>query len=84
MLKVGMDADIIMVDFSLPHLMPCHNVLSNLVYSASGRDVRMTMVRGKILYMDGKFPTIDVNEIVKELAQYAIPNVFSSDPSHKG
>ena len=31
MLKEGMDADIAMVDFSAPHLIPCHNVLNGLV-----------------------------------------------------
>ena len=28
MLQVGMDADIALVDFSAPHLIPCHNVLN--------------------------------------------------------
>ena len=76
MLEVGMDADIALVDFSAPHLMPCHNVLSGLVYSAKGGDVAMTMVRGKILYQNGKFPTIDLKEVVEELTTYAIPKLF--------
>lgn len=80
MIKVGMDADLIMLDFSAPHLMPCHDVMSSLVYSASGRDVRMTMVRGRILYLDGKFTTIDLPAVVKELADYAIGRVFSDTP----
>lgn len=77
MLKVGMDADIVLVDFSAPHLMPCHNVLSGLVFSAKGGDVAMTMVRGKILYQNGSFPTIDLKEVVEELTQYAIPRLFA-------
>ena len=77
MLKVGMDADIALVDFSAPHLMPCHNVVSCLVFSAKGGDVAMTMVRGKILYQNGQFPTIDLNEVVKDLTEYAIPKLFS-------
>ena len=36
----------------------------------------LTMVRGKILYQIGKFPTIDLNEVVKELTEYAIPHLF--------
>ena len=79
MLKEGMDADIALVDFSAPHLMPCHNVLSGLVFSAKGGDVAMTMVRGKILYQNGNFPTIDLNEVVKELSEYAIPKLFADD-----
>ena len=77
MLKVGMDADIALVDFSAPHLMPCHNVLSGLAFSAKGGDVAMTMVRGKILYQNGHFPTIDLKTVVEELTTYAIPKLFS-------
>ena len=76
MLKVGYDADLILVDFTAPHLMPCHNVLSSLVFSAKGGDVAMTMVRGKILYQNGQFPTIDLKEVVEELTSYAIPKLF--------
>ena len=77
MLKEGMDADIILVDFSAPHLMPCHNVTNALVFSAKGGDVAMTMVRGKILYQNGQFPTIDLKEVVEELTGYAIPKLFN-------
>lgn len=59
MLKEGYDADLVLIDFSAPHLMPCHNVITGLVYAAKGGDVAMTMVRGKILYQNGKFPTIE-------------------------
>jgi 5-methylthioadenosine/S-adenosylhomocysteine deaminase len=77
MLKVGMDADITLIDFSAPHLMPCHNVLNGLVFSAKGGDVAMTMVRGKILYQNGTFPTINLPEVVEELTTYAIPRLFA-------
>ena len=76
MLQVGMDADLALIDFSAPHLMPCHNVLNGLVWSAKGGDVAMTMVRGKILYQNGRFPTIDLNTVVEELTGYAIPRLY--------
>ena len=76
MLQVGMDADLALLDFSAPHLMPCHNVLNALVWSAKGGDVALTMVRGKILYQNGRFPTIDLKEVVEELTNYAIPKLF--------
>ena len=79
MIKTGMDADLILLDFNQPHLIPCHNVLSNLVYAASGHDVVLTMVRGQILYNAGKFPTLDLAGALKELHDYAIPKVFSDD-----
>ncbi len=76
MLQPGMDADIVLVDFSAPHLIPCHNVLNGLLWSAKGGDVAMTMVRGNILYQNGQFPTIDLKEVVEELTSYAIPRLF--------
>ena len=76
MIKEGMDADLILVDFSAPHLMPCHNVVNSLVFSAKGGDVAMTMVRGKKLYMNGKFPTLDLGTAVRELMEYAMPRLF--------
>jgi len=36
----------------------------------------MTMVRGKILYRSGSFPTIDLKEVVEELTSYALPRLF--------
>jgi 5-methylthioadenosine/S-adenosylhomocysteine deaminase len=79
MLKVGMDADMALIDFSAPHLLPCHNVLNALVYGVKGGDVALTMVRGKILYQNGKFPTIDLAEVVRELTEYAIPKLFDDN-----
>ena len=79
MLQEGMDADIVLVDFSAPHLMPCHNVLSGLVWSAKGGDVALTMVRGRVLYQNGRFPTIDLQKVVSELTEYAIPKLFDDN-----
>ena len=76
MIKEGMDADLVLVDFSAPHLMPCHNVTNALVFSAKGGDVAMTMVRGKKLYVNGQFPTLDLNTAVRELMEYAMPRLF--------
>ncbi len=76
MIKEGMDADLILVDFSAPHLMPCHDVMNGLVFCAKGGDVALTMVRGKILYQNGSFPTIDLKGVVEELMCYAIPRIL--------
>ena len=81
MLKVGMDADIAMVDFTAPHMMPCHNIQNGLVFSAKGGDVALTMVRGKILYQNGRFPTIDLQKVVSELTEYAIPRLLNAEES---
>ncbi len=77
MIKLGMDADLILLDFTQPHLMPCHNVMSHLAYCVSGHDVVMTMVRGKVLYAAGKYTTIDLESVVRELAEYVMPKMFT-------
>ena len=84
MLREGMDADLVLVDFTAPHLMPCHNVLTGLVYAAKGGDVAMTMVRGRILYQNGRFPTIDLKAVVEELTAYAIPKLFEKEDTNVG
>ena len=38
----------------------------------------MTMVRGRILYQNGSFPTINLQAVVEELTGYAIPRLFDS------
>lgn len=77
MIKLGYDADLIALDFTQPHLIPSHDLMSSVVYTASGTDVCMTMVRGKILYASGNYPTIDLNLLMTELAQHAMPTVFA-------
>jgi len=67
-IREGFDADLAVVDFDRPHLMPCHDVISNLVYAARGSDVCMTMVRGKILYENGEYLTIDMERLNYDLA----------------
>ena len=79
LIKVGYDASMAMIDLDVPQLTPVHNPLSTVVYSASGRDVCMTMVRGKVLYEDGEFTTIDMEKIKNELYGYVMPRVFGTN-----
>lgn len=75
-IKVGMDADIIMVDMNKPNLFPVHDIYSSIVYSMSGLDVEMTMVRGKILYYKDEFKTIDVEKLMYDIKMYVMPKLF--------
>ena len=52
-------------------------MLSNLAYAAHGSDVVMNMARGKVIYQDGEFYTIDLERVKRELADYALPLLFS-------
>ena len=64
MLKVGAKADLIVLDISLPHMMPVHDMLNNLVFATQGSDVCLTMVDGKVLYKDGVYLSLDIERVV--------------------
>ena len=70
-LAVGKKADIIAVDMDRPHLTPCIDPLSNLLFSAQAADVAMTMADGRILYENGAFLTLDRERILFEARQAA-------------
>ena len=76
-IQAGYEADLILVDFSHLNLTPCHSVLSNLAYAAHGSDVCMNMARGKVIYQDGEFRTIDLERVKREVADYVLPLLFA-------
>ena len=56
-----------MIDLHNPAMQPINNIEKNIVYSGSKDIVKMTMVNGKILYMDKKFYIDeDVDELYKK------------------
>lgn len=75
-LMAGYDADLILLDCEHLNLIPCHSVYDNLVYSARGSDVVMNMARGKVIYRNGDFLTIDIERVKKEVSTYAVPKLF--------
>ena len=72
----GKMADLILVDFTAPNLIPCHDPAENLVFSAYGSNVVMNMARGKIIYENGTFLTLDLEKIRAEVKDYALPKIF--------
>jgi len=67
----GMRADLAVLDIDKPWMQPTHDLLTNLVYSAQGSDVVLTMADGRILYRDGQHLTIDVARAAAETAAAA-------------
>lgn len=53
-IKEGMLADVLLIDLKRAELIPNHNLISNLVYSANGYCVDTTICDGKILMRDRK------------------------------
>jgi len=58
----GAKADLCVLDMSGPSWCPPTNPLYNLVYAGHGTDVCLTMADGRVLYRDGAWPTIDVEQ----------------------
>lgn len=65
-LEVGYAADLILVDLSSLNNLPSYDAAYTAVYSASSRDVLMTVVDGRILYENGEFTTLDMEKIKDE------------------
>ncbi len=59
-LEPGWLADVVGVRHAgNPSLTPVYNPVESLVYCGSGRDVALTVVNGRVVYRDGRWPTID-------------------------
>lgn len=60
-------ADIVCLDLQTPNMQPSHNIVSDIVYSGSKKNVYMTIIDGKILYKNNEFfVNEDVNYIYKK------------------
>ena len=55
-IEVGREADLILMDLKSPALFPTWNLISSMVYSASGRDVKTHISAGNVLMEDYKIP----------------------------
>ncbi len=63
-IEAGALADLIILDFRSPHLTPCYNPISHLVYAARGSDVRDVMINGTWVMRKRELIGIDLDEIV--------------------
>ena len=64
--EAGAPADLIAVDTDAPHLWPTQNLVHTLVESASGADVRHSIVNGKLLMRDRELLTVDRERVRRE------------------
>ncbi len=75
-IEAGRTADLILVDFDAPNLIPCHDEAEDLAFSAHGSNVVMNMARGRVIYQNGVFLTLDLEKIKAEVKRYALPLLF--------
>lgn len=65
LVQEGFRADLIVLDLrNKPHMYPHHDMVNNVVFSAQGSDVCLTMVDGRVLYRDGIYTTMDVERVI--------------------
>ncbi|HNX15835.1 MAG TPA: amidohydrolase [Bacilli bacterium] len=65
-LEIGKKADIIEINLSRPNMQPLNDIINNIVFSGSKENIKMTMIDGKILYLDGQ---LSVGEPVESIYQ---------------
>jgi 5-methylthioadenosine/S-adenosylhomocysteine deaminase len=90
-IEPGKQADLILVDLTAPNLSPVleapiRNIVPNLVYAATGREVRLVMVAGRVLVRDGQLLPADEAEVRAEAQAQAeeVARSVAADPAHKG
>ncbi len=64
MIKEGMKADIVVIDFRKPHLTPVFDPLAHLIYSAKGSDVRDVIVDGTLIVKNRVFLPFRVEDVM--------------------
>ncbi len=65
-IQPGNLADLIAVDIDAPHLWPTQNLVHTLVESASGADVRHSIIDGTLVMKDRELLTLDAERIRRE------------------
>jgi len=75
-LERGKKADVILVDLKKPSMMPVlrgpvRNIVPNLVLSARGDEVCLSIIDGRIIYENGKITTVDEEELLESVQREA-------------
>ena len=65
-IKEGALADIIILDIYEPEFFPSINIISGLVYSATGREVETVIIDGNVVMENRKILTMDVDKVYAE------------------
>ena len=69
-IEVGKQADLCAIDFDTPATQPLHNVVSQLLYAASSRQVTDVWVAGRRLLNSGRLTTIDEEGVLASARQW--------------
>ncbi|MCK4809234.1 MAG: amidohydrolase family protein, partial [Candidatus Aenigmarchaeota archaeon] len=70
-IEAGKQADIVLVNLKDISMIPNHNPVSNIVYSANGSCVNTTIVKGRILMENRILKTIDEEKVTDKVNKFA-------------
>ena len=62
-LEENTPADIVVIDLDSPNTTPVIDPVSHICHAVGREQVKMTVVDGSIVYHNGQFLTLDVNEV---------------------
>ncbi len=71
-IEVGKRADLVLVDYRKPHLMPVVDPVSNLIYTGLGSDVETVLVDGRVVVEHGQSTLVDEEAVLR--AAQAVAN----------
>ena len=69
-LEPGKDADLLAVRIDGVTAQPRHDPLATLFHACRGSDVCLTAVRGRVLYRDGRFATLDISALERDVQRF--------------
>jgi 5-methylthioadenosine/S-adenosylhomocysteine deaminase len=67
---VNYPADLVFINSNHVQLQPLDNLIENLIH-AYNDTVYATMVNGRFIFIDGKFPMIDVQEVLEKFSTFS-------------
>ena len=66
-IEEGKKADVVCLDMASPNLLPRHNIISHIVYAASGFNVSDVVIDGRMIMKEREILNVDVEKIYEEV-----------------
>ncbi|MHA1839060.1 MAG: amidohydrolase family protein [Candidatus Ranarchaeia archaeon] len=70
-IEPGKKADLTIIDFNKPHLLPLHDIFATVGHLANAEDVDTVIVDGKIVMENRTFTCFDFNKVAEKVQQSA-------------
>jgi 5-methylthioadenosine/S-adenosylhomocysteine deaminase len=71
-IEAGKKADLILVDYRKPHMVPLVDPVANLVHTGLGSDVDTVIINGQTLVEQGRVLVVDEAEVVRQAQDLAV------------